>query len=338
MGSVPLSNAEEVFRWAGEELGGHLRRVPDGETGDRVGWVAWQGRNFKLPELELVKPVPGQYPPTPRFRPKHAGIDLTRLEFPELGFADAALASYPVFARLKEEGTLREELRFQVALPTPLAPVAMFIVDEHQAEVLPVYQAKMREDVERILAAIPHDQLAIQWDVCIEVWMWERWLSCPFEHIEDGLVAHVAEVGSWIPPKVELGHHYCYGDFQHEHFHQPTDAAVLTDMATRMVGATRRAVNWVHLPVPIDRTDDAFYLPFERLELPADTEVYLGLVHSRDGIAGTRARVEMAAKHVPVFGVACECGMGRRPPGRGGDEDGLRALLATHAALSEPVA
>jgi hypothetical protein len=64
VGSIPLSDAEDVFRTAADRLGSHLKRMPDGETGDRAGWVAWQGPNFKLPQLELVKPMPGQYPPT----------------------------------------------------------------------------------------------------------------------------------------------------------------------------------------------------------------------------------------------------------------------------------
>jgi hypothetical protein len=60
-------------------------------------------------------------------------------------------------------------------------------------------------------------------------------------------------------------------------------------------------------------------------------------VHIRDGVDGTRARVETALRHVPAFGVACECGMGRRPPDRGGSDDGARALFETHAAVSSPV-
>lgn len=337
VGSVPLKDAEEVFRWSAEYLGDRLKRVPDGETGDRSGWVAWQGRNFRLPGLELVKPAQGQYPPTPRFRPADESVDMTALRFGPLGFADAGVEGYEVFARLKSEGVIGEHTRFQIAIPTPIAPVAMFIVEEHQLDVEPAYEAKMREEIEQILAVIPHDQLAIQWDICIEVWMWERWLPTPIADIEEGLVERVARVGKWIPPGVELGHHYCYGDFQHEHFHQPADGAVLTDMTNRMVAATERTVDWVHIPIPAERSDDAFFEPFDDLDLPAETEVYLGLVHIRDGIDGTRARIATAQRHVREFGVACECGMGRRPPGRGGDDEGLRELLRTHREVSASI-
>jgi len=42
VGSVPLSNAGEVFRTASSILGGRLRRIPDGETGVRSNWIGWQ--------------------------------------------------------------------------------------------------------------------------------------------------------------------------------------------------------------------------------------------------------------------------------------------------------
>src|SRR3954453_9083510 len=90
VGSVPLDSAEAVFRTAAETLGDRLARIPDGETGDRAGWVAWQGRTFKLPGFELVKPGPDAYPPTPRFRPL-PGTDPAAAEFGDLGYAAAAL-------------------------------------------------------------------------------------------------------------------------------------------------------------------------------------------------------------------------------------------------------
>jgi hypothetical protein len=39
VGSIPLSSAEEVFRLTSEVLGDRLERVPDGETGGRLGWI-----------------------------------------------------------------------------------------------------------------------------------------------------------------------------------------------------------------------------------------------------------------------------------------------------------
>ena len=42
IGSIPLGSSEEVFRTLTQELGAHLSRIPDGETGERSRWVYFQ--------------------------------------------------------------------------------------------------------------------------------------------------------------------------------------------------------------------------------------------------------------------------------------------------------
>ena len=43
-------------------------------------------------------------------------------------------------------------------------------------QILPAYEQAMLREVERICEAIPHEDLAIQWDVCIEMVTWDgRW-------------------------------------------------------------------------------------------------------------------------------------------------------------------
>ena len=337
VGSVPLGSPEQVFRTVSEALGGHLRRIPDGETGERSQWVGWQGFAFKeIPQFELVKPVPGQYPQTPRFRVRN-GADIDDVSFGNLQYADEALASFEVFQKLQEAGTVHPEVRFQVSLPTPLATVAMFVTDDAQTEVEPLYEARLLDEVRRILDGIPHDWLALQWDVAIEMWMWEGWLDAPFDDVEGAIIDRLARISDVISDDVELGFHLCYGDYDHEHFHEPDDAANLADVANRIGAAVRRPVQWLHLPVPIDRTDDAYFEPLRSLSLHPETELYVGLVHFRDGVEGTRSRIDTARRHVSAFGVATECGMGRRPPERGGAEDGLQTLLRTHAEVSAPI-
>jgi hypothetical protein len=41
VGSVPLSDAREVFATTSAALGSRLRRIPDGETGERSDWITW---------------------------------------------------------------------------------------------------------------------------------------------------------------------------------------------------------------------------------------------------------------------------------------------------------
>ena len=55
VGSVPLTSADEVFRTVARHLGHHVRRIPDGETGNRQQWVQFQLEVLSArPEFELI--------------------------------------------------------------------------------------------------------------------------------------------------------------------------------------------------------------------------------------------------------------------------------------------
>ena len=47
VGSVPLPDTETVFRTVAGALGPHLRRLPDGETGERRRWIFFQSVMLK---------------------------------------------------------------------------------------------------------------------------------------------------------------------------------------------------------------------------------------------------------------------------------------------------
>jgi len=82
------------------------------------------------------------------------------------------------------------------------------------------------------------------------------------------------------------------------------------------------------MPVPRDRSDDPYFAPLRALRVPNTTEIYLGLIHFTDGLDGTRKRMAVAQRHLPKFGVATECGFGRRSP------DVVRQLLSLHKAAA----
>jgi hypothetical protein len=83
--------------------------------------------------------------------------------------------------------------------------------------------------------------------------------------------------------------------------------------------------------VPSDRCDLGYFEPFRDLALHPETELYLGLVHLGDGAEGARARVEAARSVLGGFGIATECGFGRRPP------ETVQRLLELHAELAAAV-
>jgi hypothetical protein len=114
-----------------------------------------------------------------------------------------------------------------------------------------------------------------------------------------------------IPEDIEVGFHLCYGDLDAAHFIDPVDATKMVELANLIVESAGRPVAYVHMPVPVHRTDDAYYQPLSGLRLPTGTELYLGLVHVSDGVAGTRQRMAVAGKYVRDFGIASECGISR---------------------------
>src|SRR4051794_5296705 len=41
VGSVPMADAAQVFETVGATLGRRIKRIPDGETGERGDWITW---------------------------------------------------------------------------------------------------------------------------------------------------------------------------------------------------------------------------------------------------------------------------------------------------------
>jgi SAM-dependent methyltransferase len=325
VGSVPLGSAEEVFRGVAGAIGDRLRRLPDGETGARSDWIVWQYPLFSSrPQFEMGPPGESSYRALPQLRLR-SGVDTSGLAFEELGYAAAAIASYETFARLKREGVIPAGCRFLVSLPTPLAPVSAFVALEDQAELEPVYEAAMQAEVERILAAIPADQLAIQWDARYEFAILEGAIEVWFDDVQAGIVERLLRLGSLVPDGVELGYHLCYGDDESGHFAEPEDAAKLVAVANALA-----APDWIHLPVPAEREDDRYFAPLGDLRLPETTELYLGLIHAGDA-DGSRRRIAAAREHVQGFGIATECGWGR------GGAAAVTGLLELHRELSAPL-
>ncbi len=327
-GSIPLANAEEVFRVTSSILGNRLQRIPDGETGVRTNWIGWQaGFLARNPALEFIPADPNVYSSLPHFKLR-PGITANELVFDNTGYADAALASYEVFSQLKKSGVIPVHYRFQVSLPTPLAPIVGFIAEEDQATVQPAYEKAMFADLDRIASGIPHNELAIQWDVAIEFGLLEGVAFTNYAHARTSVIEQLVRLGNQVPENVELGYHLCYGDAGHKHFVEPADTSKLVEVANGIAAGLKRSLNWISMPVPRNRSDDAYFAPLKSLQLHPETELYLGLVHLTDGVEGTRRRIEAAQHTIADFGVATECGFGRRP------SETIPDLLRIHSAVA----
>ncbi|MBV8837945.1 MAG: hypothetical protein JO000_15525, partial [Alphaproteobacteria bacterium] len=256
VGSVPLADAEAVFRAVAGALGERVRRIPDGETGARINWIESQAPVFERhPMFELAAQEEAK---DFDWRNHQAGTkwklkpwqvlkrdaDPAKLEFGPLGYATAARESYAVFRRLKLERVIPTACRFQVSLPTPYNVIDQRIAPAQRLSVEPAYERRMLQEVDEMAAAIPAAELAIQWDTAHEIQNLDGGRPHWFDNPEAGIVGRLARLGAHIPRGVELGYHLCYGDFMHKHFIEPKDMSTLVRVANALGSGVKRPLDW----------------------------------------------------------------------------------------------
>ncbi len=336
VGSVPLPDAETVFRAVSDAWGPHLRRITDGETGRRGRWIWFQREMLEQhpamqPDLDeppyALYQWDGQLLRETRYMRFRSNVDPATVDFPT-GYAEAALESFDLYARLRAEGIIPQGALFQVSLPTPMATAYMYVNPSARDAYIPAYERSLLAAVDQILASTPHDRLSIQRDVCQEVLLFEDYFPHRPVDYKEQVFAELARLGSAMPETVDLGYHLCYGSPRDEHLVMPRDMGILVEIANGIAGGLSRRLDFVHMPVPQDRTDRKYFQPLEGLRLSAASQLIMGLIH-HDDETGDRARIEAASDVVGSFGVASECGWGRTDPDR------VPGLLESHRRAVE---
>jgi hypothetical protein len=333
VGSVPMANAAEVFETVSAALGARIKRLPDGETGARGDWITWLEPVFaNSPALEKsgeLFRLHATATPCIRYRlkPGRAAQDVS---FDNLFYADIAERSYRDFARLKREGKIPAPCRFQIDLVPAHSVIWLYLQDELHAPLDPVYNEALKREIDKIAARLPHDQIAIQFDVASAVFArLERQDVSSYgrskDETQDTFARILVGLAEHVPADIELLFHFCYGDSNHKHVVEPTDMGDMVAMANRLAAGIKRPIQLIHMPVPRDRSDDAYFAPLKNLKLKPATQLSLGLVHHTGGVAGTRQRLAAAERHVSDFSIATECGFGRRRP------ETIPELLRIHA-------
>jgi hypothetical protein len=319
VGSIPLSDSEAVFRALGEKLGSHARRYPDGETGARINWIRWQRHIFEsndafeiyTPASDLAKIGDNL---DRRFYRIKSGIDPKTIRYPALGFAEEALRSYAIFSRLKKSGIIPAGTRFQVSVPTVLAILSGFVIVEDRAAAEPALERAMAAEMTAIGQSIPASELTIQWDVCLELIGYDGGYKLHLTDILPEAIERVARQTAMVPPGAEVGIHLCYGDPGHKHVIEPPDATSMVTFANAIFASSPRPIAYMHIPILRQWDEARYYSPLKQLKTPPGTEIYLGLVHFSDGTDGAEKRISAASQFIDDFGIATECGFGRRDP------------------------
>ena len=337
VGSVPMASATAVFETVSAALGPRIKRLPDGETGPRGDWITW---------LEPVFADNSAFQKSGEFFRVHAsgtgreryalkrGFAPIDVRFDNLFYADIAKASYAEFKRLKDAGKIAAGTKFQVDLVPAHSVIWLFLVDALHAPIDPLYNDAVKREIDKICAAIPHQELAIQFDVASAVFArLERNEASSYGRTKAETQATfsdiVVDLGNSVPRDVDLLYHLCYGDSNHRHVVEPTDMTDMVEFANRLSRNIKRPIELIHMPVPRNRADDAYFAPLNALKLRPATELCLGLVHLTDGIEGTKRRLATAKKYVSNFSIATECGFGRRDPRT------IPELLSIHAAVAD---
>jgi hypothetical protein len=337
VGGVPLASAEEVFVTASRLLGAHLPRIPDGEVGRP--WMAWfapiiTGNPALAKTDEEFRPHPGGMP---SFRYRLApGVEPEDVRFTGLQHAAIAIESYRIFKRLKDAGRVHAAAKFQVTLAHPIPVIRRYFPETLQDALEPAFEAALLAEVAKIAAAIPHHELAIQWDCASAVFATlERGEASRFgptrEAMYGPLAERLARFGRAVPREIDLLYHFCYGNSNGKHSVEPSstrDAVIMANRVAALLGPAR-PIQLIHLPVPIARDDDAYFAPLRQLAAGAETTIALGLIHLRDGIAGAERRMATARKYLDRFALGTECGLSHV------GQDNLLPVLQLHAALAE---
>ena len=94
-----------------------------------------------------------------------------------------------------------------------------------------------------------------------------------------------------------------------EAFRGAEDLAKAVELPNLIIVPPGGGSSGIHMPVPSDRHDRAYFAPLGALEGCAGTELFLGVVHAADGVEGTVRRMRAASDVTPDFGIATECGL-----------------------------
>jgi len=339
-GSVNLADAESVMREITARVPSGLRRIPDGETGDRGNWIFFQLQRFlQLDWLVPARPMDaaaGEYEQLPQLRLAD-GADPAQAAWPDLGYAGAYLESYETFAALRGQGVIPAGVRFQVEYPTPLASISGYIVPEQQQALLGSYEQAMFADLDRLLAAIPPADVAVQWDVAVEFGVLEEAFAPGGAQAFDAIIAALARCIGQVPAQIPAGLHLCYGDYGHQHFMQPESLALQVRVLNAVTAAARRPVSFVSFTVPQYQRQDTYFAPLAQLTADPGTELNFALVpyHPAEQAPGTTdAQVRLIDAALAAspggrrgWGICTECGMGRV------SRDEVPALLDLHRQI-----
>lgn len=340
VGSMPFESSEAAMRAAAEALGDHLPSIGDGEVGLRKIWIGYLPMTIYRdhPQLEVLRAPAGGAPKPPTDGKPEVyesaflvGIrDGEALRFETTTYGPIGVEAYATFARLRAEGVIPPGVRFSVTFPGTGSAISYFFRESDWPAAHAAYHDAIRRDVALLLETVPADDLQIQFDLAQEFVDMAAGdgrgiADWPQATLEEKIQRHAATLpalAATVPDGVRLGFHWCYGTWGGWPMKDMADMGLCVRMTREALDRIDRRVDYVHMPA-VKHPQGDFFAPLAELA-GADVDVYLGIIHHTDGVAGFRERMEMARRFLPRFGIGSVCGYGRLDPAE------LPHVLAVH--------
>lgn len=263
VGSVPMASTDEVFVKVSEALGPYLKRLPDGETGQRLNWVGHLEKVFAAnPALERTDEVFRIHPTATgwyRYRLKKG----KRIETCAPATCSMPIMPWPLMRR---SGGCRSRGRSRTK-SWQCSSMSRQPSSHDCSEMKPPTTAaagtKCRMS-SALSSSISATTCRTEWSCCTT-----------FATATTNTSTRSSRLtwGTWSNSRTACSR-------------------------------VKRSVQLVHMPVPRNRADEAYFRPLRRLELRPETELCLGLVHFTDGVEGAKRRLEAARRYVQDFSIA----------------------------------
>ncbi|MGW4092253.1 hypothetical protein [Nocardia sp. NPDC004750] len=320
VGSFPAESTDVAMRAMLDSAGTRLRTLPTGET-RRYEFYIQPIIEDLVDQGVLAVKKQGTWGSS-RQRAIHRvarGAELPS-EAMDLGYLGEAEEALPIFRALRAEHDL-PGLALQIGMPTDftLTFIAMGAagVRRHRRAFL---DATVRDIT--AIRELAGDDVVVQLEATAELVLMAK--SQPLHRLTDralGLGEGIAALAAAAPEGTRFGVHLCLGSLRNKARGRLRDARPLVDLANSVVGhwPRGRVLEYVHGPLaagdvpPSEKAE--FYTPLAKLALDAGTNFYAGFVHDvpTEAQQTETLRIIENALGRPIDGLACACGLGRRP-------------------------
>ncbi|NKY42031.1 hypothetical protein [Nocardia cerradoensis] len=319
VGSFPAASTDEAMRAMADSAGPLLHTLPTGET-RRYEYYVRPILEDLVAQGALEVTRAGEWR-TRRDRPRYRVPEARTAagDGMHLGYSGEAAEALPIFSAVRAE-LGRPELALQIGMPTDLTLAFVALGPKGiRSERAAFTEATVRE-----IAAVTRaggDDVVIQLEATAELVAMA--LTQPAHRMVERLLGSgrgIAALAAAAPEGTRIGVHLCLGSLHNKGVPLRT-ARPFVDLANSVARQwpSGRTLEYVHVPFAAgDRppaAESRFYAPLADLSLPAGTRFYAGVVHdvpTEDEQRKTLHTIENALGR-RVDGVACACGLGRRP-------------------------